>query len=97
MNSEDVLRKYIRASLLERKVRLIDGSGVEYGSKKHIDELDHMISVLDQFRRNMGRKDRKERYTISRSIASLRHLKRKAARENAKKNLLKERGTRNTK
>jgi hypothetical protein len=90
MESEVVLRQFIRESLLERKVKLVSGPPVEYGSKKHIDELDHMITILDQFRRNMGRKDRKERYTISRTIDSLRHLKRKAARENARQNLLKE-------
>ena len=90
MESEVVLRQFIRESLLERKVKLVSGPPVKYGSKKHIDELDHMITMLDQFRRNMGRKDRKERYTISRTIDSLRHLKRKAARENARQNLLKE-------
>ena len=50
-----------------------------------------MISMLDQFRRNMGRKDRKERYTLSRSIDSLRHLKRKAERASERKALIDER------
>ena len=90
MESEAVLRQFIRASLLERKVKLVSGSPVEYGSKKHIAELDHMITILDKFRRNMGRKDRKERYTISRTIDSLRHLKRKASREGTRQGLLKE-------
>ena len=97
MDSEDALRCYIREALLERKIRLLDGSGVEYGSKKHIAELDHVISILDQFRRNMGRKDRKERYTISRTIDSLRHLKKKAAREGIKQGLIKEDDIRNIK
>ena len=90
MSSEKYLRKLVREVLIERKVRLIDGSSVESGSKKHIAELDHMINLLDQFRRNMGRKNRKERYTVSRSIDSLRHLKRKALREKEKRNLLDE-------
>ena len=90
MSSEKDLRELVREILIERKIKLLNGVSVEYGSKKHIDELDHVITMLDQFRRNMGRKDRKERYTVSRSIDSLRHLKRKATRENERKKLIDE-------
>ena len=90
MSSEKELRELVREVLIERKIKLLNGVAAEYGSKKHIDELDHVISILDQFRRNMGRKDRKERYTVSRSIDSLRHLKRKAVRANERKKLIDE-------
>ena len=90
MSSEKELRELVREVLLERKIKLLNGTSANYGSKRHIKELDHMISMLDQFRRNMGRKDRKERYTVSRSIDSLRHLKRKASRENKRKALIDE-------
>ena len=92
MSSEKELRELVREILVERKIKLLNGSSANYGSKRHIKELDRMISMLDQFRRNMGRKDRKERYTLSRSIDSLRHLKKKAVRENERKQLIGERG-----
>jgi len=93
MNNCHEIRLLIRELLIERKIKLLNGSSVKFGSKKHIGEIDQVITMLDQFRRNMGRKDRKERYTISRSIDSLRHLKRKAEREAAKKALLSEKYT----
>tara|TARA_R100000657_G_C4565664_1_gene33107 strand:- start:3 stop:296 length:294 start_codon:yes stop_codon:yes gene_type:complete len=91
MSSEKELRELVREMLVERKIKLLNGSSANYGSKRHIKELDRMISMLDQFRRNMGRKDRKERYTLSRSIDSLRHLKRKAERASELKALIDER------
>jgi len=91
MSSEKELRELVREVLVERKIKLLNGTSANYGSKRHIKELDRMISMLDQFRKNMGRKDRKERYTLSRSIDSLRHLKKKAVRENERKQLMGER------
>ena len=91
MSAENELRELVREVLLERKIKLLNGSSAKYGSKRHIKELDRMIGMLDQFRRNMGRKDRKVRYTVSRSIDSLRHLKRKATRENDRQRLIDER------
>ena len=61
---------------------------VEYGSQKHINELDNILLQLDHFRKKIigsNRKLRKERYTISKAIESIRHMKRKIEKENAKK------------
>ena len=61
---------------------------VEYGSQKHINELDNILLQLDHFRKKIigsNRKLRKERYTISKAIESIRHMKRKLEKENAKK------------
>jgi hypothetical protein len=71
-----------------KKVQLSNGRMVEYGSQKHINELDSILLQLDHFRKKIigsNRKLRKERYTISKAIESIRHMKRKIEKENAKK------------
>jgi len=71
-----------------KKVQLSNGRMVEYGSQKHISELDNILLQLDHFRKKIigsNRKLRKERYTISKAIESIRHMKRKIEKENAKK------------
>lgn len=71
-----------------KKVQLSNGRMVEYGSQKHINELDNILLQLDHFRKKIigsNRKLRKERYTISKAIESIRHMKRKLEKENAKK------------
>ena len=71
-----------------KKVQLSNGRMVEYGSQKHINELDNILLQLDHFRKKIigsNRKLRKERYTISKAIESIRHMKRKIEKENAKK------------
>ena len=90
MDSSNLLREFIRSVLSERKARLLNGSTVDYGSRRHLKELDRIVSELDFLRRHMKKSERKERYTVSRAIDSLRHLKRKAERESAKKALLSE-------
>ena len=70
-----------------KRVKLSSGNLVEFGSKRHINEIDRMIYMLDSTRRNMignNRKLRKERYTISRAIESLRFIKRKAEKHKRK-------------
>tara|TARA_Y100001970_G_C14186893_1_gene833114 strand:+ start:204 stop:500 length:297 start_codon:yes stop_codon:yes gene_type:complete len=89
MKQDVFLRKYISA-LLESKVKTRRGVSVPYGSRKHLAELDRVIGELDFIRRNMKRSERKERYTVSRAIDSLRHMKRKAERFAAKNALLSE-------
>jgi len=76
------------------KVRLANGRVVEKGSKKHLLELDRLINELDWFRRNIignNKEYRKERYTISRAVDSLRNMRRKAKRHGIKNQLLGER------
>ena len=71
-----------------KKVQLSNGRMVEYGSQKHINELDNILLQLDHFRKKIigsNRKLRKERYTISKAIESIRHMKRKIEKEDAKK------------
>ena len=71
-----------------KKVQLSNGRMVEYGCQKHINELDNILLQLDHFRKKIigsNRKLRKERYTISKAIESIRHMKRKIEKENAKK------------
>ena len=90
MQPNEILRKYIRTLLSESKIRTKRGVSVSYGSRKHLAEIDRVIGELDFLRRQMRRSERKERYTISRAIDSLRHLKRKAERAAAKQALLSE-------
>ena len=66
---------------------------VEYGCQKHINELDNILLQLDHFRKKIigsNRKLRKERYTISKAIESIRYMKRKIEKENAKKLVVEE-------
>ena len=76
-----------------KKIQLSNGRMVEYGSQKHINELDSILLQLDHFRKKIigsNRKLRKERYTISKAIESIRHMKRKIEKENAKKLVVEE-------
>ena len=76
-----------------KKVQLSNGRMVEYGCQKHINELDNILLQLDHFRKKIigsNRKLRKERYTISKAIESIRHMKRKIEKENTKKLVVEE-------
>ena len=76
-----------------KKIQLSNGRMVEYGSQKHINELDNILLQLDHFRKKIigsNRSLRKERYTISKAIESIRHMKRKIEKENAKKLVVEE-------
>lgn len=76
-----------------KKVQLSNGRMVEYGCQKHINELDNILLQLDHFRKKIigsNRKLRKERYTISKAIESIRHMKRKIEKENDKKLVVEE-------
>jgi len=76
-----------------KKIQLSNGRMVEHGSQKHINELDNILLQLDHFRKKIigsNRKLRKERYTISKAIESIRHIKRKIEKENAKKLVVEE-------
>jgi hypothetical protein len=61
-----------------------------YGSLKYLHELDRILSDLDGVRGHLGRMERKERFTISRAMESLRDLRRKAARHGLRVGLIEE-------
>jgi hypothetical protein len=61
-----------------------------YGSIQYLHELDRILGELDGIRGHLGKVERKERFTISRAMESLRDLRRKAARHGLKIGLLSE-------
>ena len=61
-----------------------------YGTIKYLHELDLILQELDGVRSHLGRLERKERFTISRAIESLRYLRRKASKHGLRVGLLEE-------
>lgn len=61
-----------------------------YGILEYLHELDDVLGELDGIRKNLGKLERKERFTISRAMESLRDLRKRAARKGLKLGLLKE-------
>jgi hypothetical protein len=61
-----------------------------YGTLQYLNELDKILSELDGIRSHMGKFERKERYTISKAMESLRDLRRKAAKHGLKIGLIAE-------
>lgn len=51
-----------------------------YGSEQYLEEMDKILGTLNDLRQCMGRDERKERYTVSRAMDSIRHLRGKAKR-----------------
>ena len=92
MKDVDFLKDIIvEAVINDKQYQMEDGRLLDYGSKKHMQELDRMIRELDFLRKQLkAKKVRKERYTISRAIDSIRHIKRAARRSGIKKGLLSE-------
>jgi len=60
----------------------------EYGTVKYIEEMDKILDDLDLMRKRLGRNERKERFTISKAIESIRYLQRKARKHGIKTGLL---------
>ena len=90
---EKCLKFIIKEAISREKISLSTGRVVERGSKKHISEIDKLIGELDYFRKKIvgnNRSLRKERYTISRAIDSLRSIRRKARKEGIKKGIIDE-------
>ena len=76
-----------------KRIQLSNGKMVEYGSQKHINELDDMLLRLDHLRKRMIGSDksfRKERYTVSKAMESIKYIKTKLEKENAKKLVVEE-------
>jgi hypothetical protein len=61
-----------------------------YGSFKYLEEMDKILRDLDELRHCMGRDERKERYTVSRAMDSIRHLRGKARRHGVRLGLIAE-------
>ncbi len=94
MNSENLLRQFIRESLSKELVELAGGEVVEYGSEKHINELNRMIDELRGLKNSMNsgpqRKElRKEKSRLQGAIESIRFLRAKAERKGRASGLLK--------
>lgn len=61
-----------------------------YGTLEYLQELDDILNDLAGVRLHLGKLERKERFTISRAMESLKYLKRKASRHGLKTGLLEE-------
>lgn len=61
-----------------------------YGSLKYLHDLDRILSELDGVRSYLGKLERKERFTISRAMESLRYLRQRAAKHGLKIGILEE-------
>jgi len=61
-----------------------------YGTLEYLHELDAILQDLDGIRKHLGKLERKERYTISRAMESLRYLRKRAARSGLKLGVLEE-------
>lgn len=61
-----------------------------YGTLEYLHELDRILGDLDGVRGHLGRLERKERFTISRAMESLRDLKRRAAKHGLRVGVLTE-------
>jgi hypothetical protein len=54
--------------------------------------MDKILRDLDELRKCMGRDERKERFTVSRAMESIRHLRGKAHRHGLRIGLIEEEG-----
>lgn len=63
-----------------------------YGSEAYIAEMDRILTELDTMRRTLGRSERKERFTISKAIESIRYLQGRARKHGIKTGLLEDDG-----
>jgi hypothetical protein len=84
-------------SLDESTIRLFDGDIVEYGSEKHIQDIEKMIDELKHVKASLRSgpdrlKFRKESHRLQGAIEALRFLSSNAKRWNRKKSLLAEGG-----
>ena len=61
-----------------------------YGSLEYIEEMDKILDTLRGLRQFMGRNERKERFTISRAMESIKHLQGKARRHGVRIGLIDE-------
>lgn len=61
-----------------------------YGTLDYIEEMDKILDELGELRRGLGRHDRKERFTITKAMESIRALKERSKRYGLKLGMLAE-------
>jgi hypothetical protein len=61
-----------------------------FGSEEYLAELDGLLHELDKLRSQMGRMERKERFTISRAMESIKSIRRRAERHAGRVDLMSE-------
>ena len=61
-----------------------------YGTLHYIEEMDRILDELTVIRRGLGRYDRKERFTITKAMESIRALKDRSRRYGLKLGMLTE-------
>lgn len=61
-----------------------------YGTIKYLEELQDILQELDSLRKHLGRYDRKERFTITKAMESIRALRERSKRHGLKLGLLSE-------
>jgi hypothetical protein len=61
-----------------------------YGSEQYLEEMDKILVHLNDLRKCMGRDERKERFTVSRAMDSIRHIRHKAKRHGIRLGLIAE-------
>lgn len=61
-----------------------------YGTIDYIEEMDKILDELNYLRRGLGRSDRKERFTITKAMESIRALKERSRRHGLRLGILSE-------
>lgn len=61
-----------------------------YGTLKYIEEMDKILDELNGLRRGLGRYDRKERFTITKAMESIRALKERGRRHGLRLGIISE-------
>lgn len=61
-----------------------------YGTIQYIEDLENILNELDGLRKHLGRFDRKERFTITKAMESIRTLRARSKRHGLRLGLLSE-------
>ena len=61
-----------------------------FGTLDYIEEMDSILKELDGLRKSLGRYDRKERFTITKAMESIRALRERSKRQGLKLGMLDE-------
>jgi len=61
-----------------------------YGTLDYIEEMDRILNELDVIRKGLGRLDRKERFTITKAMESIRAMKDRSKRYGLRLGILNE-------
>ena len=63
-----------------------------FGTLDYIEEMDSILNELDGLRKSLGRYDRKERFTITKAMESIRALRARSKRHGLRLGILDEEG-----